>query len=108
MDKKIIYEELLKLRGGVDCKGFEYIVSGIEKFYHDTNLRTIEVYDAIATEYNDTRSRVERAIRHYVSKCMLVGNKEEINKLNMNIRNTGCPTNTEFLKAFALYLKINN
>lgn len=103
MDKKIIYEEVLKLEGGVHRKGFEYIVRMIEKFYDDSNLKMMAAYHEIATEYNTTGSRVERAIRYYIEKCLSEGNKEEIAKLKLRFE---YPTVKEFVKSFVLYLKL--
>lgn len=105
MNREIIYDEVLKLEGGVHRKGFEYIVSGIEKLYNEPNLKMMALYREIAKENNDTPSAVERAIRYYIQKCMIEGNKEEINKLRLKIKQSGNPIITEFLKAFTLYLK---
>lgn len=108
MTKKIIYEELLKLKGGVHTKGFEYIVSAVNELYNNPSIGTIALYDLIAKEHNDTRARVERVIRYYIHKCIIPnGDEKEIAKLNLTNSKTGVPTVSEFLKAFTIYLKIN-
>ena len=107
MDKKIIYEEVLKLEGGVHRKGFEYVVSAIEKLCNNSTLGTIAIYDELAKEFNDTRSRVERSIRYYITCIFDKGNEKELEKFKMKIGKTGQPCSTEFLRAIALYLKIN-
>lgn len=107
MNKKIIYEELLKLEGGVHRKGFELTASAIEKVYNNSVIGTINLYDKLAEEFNDTRMRVERAIRYYIECIFTEGNKQEIEKFRMKVGAKGIPTCTEFLRAFALYLKMN-
>lgn len=106
MNKKIIYEEVIKLGGGVHRKGFEYVVSGVEKLYNNPHIGTIKLYNDIAKEFNDTPSRVERAIRYYVQMCMIEGDKEKLKMLNMKTNKTGNPVVTEFLRAITIYLKI--
>ena len=107
MNKKIIYEEVLKLDGGVRNKGFEYLVQGIEEVYNNPNIGTIELYYKLADMNNDDRYKVERAIRYYIEMIFKKGNKQEIDKFNMKLNRNGIPIPTEFLKAFAVYLKIN-
>lgn len=105
--KKIIYNELMKLKGGIQRKGFEYIVSAIQLIYANPQMGTIKLYCTIANEFNDTPERVERSMRYYLQCLMREGDKKEIDKLNLALNKHGVPKVTEFLKAFAVYLKIN-
>lgn len=105
MAKKIIYEKLMEFGGGVHRKGFEYVVSAINTYINKPNIPTMELYDNIALENNDTCSRVERAIRYFIEKLMVEGNQDKI--MELHLRNNS-PTSTEFLRAFALYIKLND
>ena len=107
MDKKIIYREVLKLKAGTHRKGFELMVSAIEKVLNEPTLGTIKLYNTLADEFNDTPSRVERALRYYVECIILYGDDDEISKLMLTFGKTGFPTVTDFIKSFAVYLKIN-
>lgn len=52
-----------------DLKGWEYTGCAIEMVMNNWNLThaiTKELYPAVAKQFNTTRSRVERAIRHAV------------------------------------------
>ena len=107
MDKKIIYEEVLKLEGGTHRKGFELLVAAIEKIINNPIMKTIDLYNELAKEFNDTWVRVERGLRYYIQCIILEGNKTEINKLKFRSGKTGIPNTTDFIKTFALYLKMN-
>ena len=107
MDKKIIYGEVLKFGAGTNKKGFELLVSAVEKVIENPTIRTIELYDAVAEDFDDTRSRVERALRHYIECIVLDGDEDEVSKIKFTLSKTGLPTNTDFIKAFAVYLKLN-
>lgn len=107
MNKKIIYEEVLKLGAGAYRKGFELLVSALDEVINNPTLGTIELYDKLAAEFNDTRSRVERGLRYYIECIMTEGNQEEVSKLILKCSKSGIPTVTEFIKVFALYLKLN-
>lgn len=51
-----------------DIKGFTYLNTALE-IYEPVAMGVIELYNTIANIYNDTPSRVERAIRHAISKA---------------------------------------
>lgn len=107
MNKRIIYTELLKLGGGVHKKGFELIIAAAEKLCKNPNIKTMTLYYDLANEFNDTKDRVERAIRYYIEGIFANGNENEVRKFNMKLGKTGVPTCTEFLKSFVLYLRMN-
>ena len=68
MEKKIV-KYLIKCGIRPNLKGFMYLHKAIEKTINNGNVLpsvTKEVYPAIAREFNDTASKVERAIRHAI------------------------------------------
>lgn len=107
MNKKIIYEEVLKLGAGTRRKGFELIVRATEKVISNPTMGTIKLYNELAKEFNDTSSRVERSLRYYIECIMREGDENEVSKLILNVGKSGLPTVTEFIRVFALYLKMN-
>lgn len=107
MDKKIIYNEVLKFGAGTYRKGFELMVNAIEKIIANPNMKTIKLYEELAKEFNDTVSRVERGLRYYVECIMLEGNKDELSKITFKVGKRGVPNVTEFVKVMALNIKLN-
>ena len=107
MDKKVIYEEVLKLGGGTHRKGFELVVSAIERVMNNSKIGTIDLYYDLAKEFNDTYTRVERGLRYYISCIMSDGDLKEISKLHLKVGKAGVPTVTEFIRTMSLYLKLN-
>jgi two-component system response regulator (stage 0 sporulation protein A) len=83
-------------------KGFEYIREAITlatvdvSYIHNT---TKKLYPTLARKFNDTPSRVERAIRHAIEITWNRGSVETINSLFGNTVNfeKSKPTNGEFL-----------
>ena len=59
-------KKLLKFNIPADIKGFKYLNQAIQLY--DPDIRIMELYDLIASKNNDTVYRVERAIRHAISK----------------------------------------
>lgn len=58
--------ELLNLKIPADIKGFEYLNVAIELYKPTASITGL--YKIIADKYNDIPSRVERAMRHAISK----------------------------------------
>ena len=94
-------------------KGYKYIREGIMLLYSSEDsmhLITKEIYPEIATRYNTTSSRVERAIRHAIEISWIRGDL----KLMENIFGNSIdfersrPTNSEFLTTIADRLKLKN
>jgi hypothetical protein len=79
------------MRNGVlpNIKGFSYLQEAVEIGKHKTE-KVMEIYKIIALNHNDSAIRVERAIRHAISKI------EDFTSLGINIR----PTNSEFISLF--------
>lgn len=50
-------------------KGFNYLVKAINLRLNDPKRYMMEIYNTIADEYDDSVSRVERAMRHLISTC---------------------------------------
>ncbi len=58
--------ELLNLKMPADIKGFEYLNQAIQVY--EPGMQITKLYEQIVKCNNDTPSRVERAIRHAISK----------------------------------------
>ena len=87
-------------------KGYQYIREGISMIYNDPSLIggiTKELYPELATKFDTTVSRVERAIRHAIEVSWNRGNwdyMEEIFGHSVDI-DKAKPTNSEFIVTVA-------
>ena len=94
-------------------KGYEYIREGIIELYNDPSIIggiTKELYPDIATKYDTSVSRVERAIRHAIEVSWNRGNldlMEEIFGHSVDI-DRAKPTNSEFIVTLADKLKLEH
>ncbi len=92
-------------------KGYQYIREGISIIYTTPNKIggiTKELYPEIASKYNTTNSRVERAIRHAIEVSWNRGNWELMEKIfghSVDI-DRAKPTNSEFIVTIADKLKL--
>lgn len=92
-------------------KGYQYIREGISIIYTKPQKIggiTKELYPEIASKYNTTNSRVERAIRHAIEVSWNRGNwdlMEEIFGHSVDI-DRAKPTNSEFIVTIADKLKL--
>ena len=92
-------------------KGYQYIREGITIIYNNPNMIggiTKELYPEIATRFNSTISRVERAIRHAIEVSWNRGNwdlMEEIFGHSVDI-DKAKPTNSEFIVTIADKLRL--
>ncbi len=83
-------------------KGYSYLREAIMEVINNVELLsavTKELYPNIATKFNTTSSRVERAIRHSIEISWNRGQLENINHIqgfNVNFEK-GKPTNSEFI-----------
>lgn len=94
-------------------KGYMYLREAIFMVVENIELLsavTKELYPAIASKYNTTSSRVERAIRHAIEVAWNRGELDTINDLfGHTIRNSkGKPTNSEFIAMVADKLRLEN
>lgn len=94
-------------------KGYFYLREAISMVVKDIELLsavTKELYPSIASKYNTTSSRVERAIRHAIEVAWSRGQVESINKIfGYTIHNEkGKPTNSEFIAMVADRLRLKN
>jgi two-component system response regulator (stage 0 sporulation protein A) len=87
-------------------KGFEYIREAILLTTADVSYihnATKKLYPALARKFNDTPSRVERALRHAIGIAWSRGSVETINSLfgyTVNFEKSK-PTNSEFIALLA-------
>jgi len=92
-------------------KGYQYIRDGILMIYNNPDMIggiTKELYPDVATKYNTTVSRVERAIRHAIEVSWNRGNwdlMEEIFGHSVDI-DKAKPTNSEFIVTIADKLRL--
>lgn len=92
-------------------KGYQYIRDGIVMIYNNPDIIggiTKELYPDVASKYNTTVSRVERAIRHAIEVSWNRGNwdlMEEIFGHSVDI-DKAKPTNSEFIVTVADKLRL--
>ena len=92
-------------------KGYQYIRDGIMMIYNNPEMIggiTKELYPDVASKYNTTVSRVERAIRHAIEVSWNRGNwdlMEEIFGHSVDI-DKAKPTNSEFIVTIADKLRL--
>lgn len=92
-------------------KGYQYLRDAIIMAVKDMdiiNSVTKTIYPNVASEYNTTPSRVERAIRHAIEVAWGRGQVETINSLfgyTINV-GKGKPTNSEFIAMIADKLRL--
>lgn len=95
-----ITQKLLELGIKPSLKGFYYLVDAIEICADDRNAMIGDVYKQIAESNMSTYSRVERSVRHAITKVDF-SSKEIVEFLNANKR----LTSKEFITIFALKIK---
>lgn len=94
-------------------KGYLYLREAITMVYHDIELLgsiTKILYPDIATKFNTTASRVERAIRHAIEVAWNRGNIDSITDLfgyTINVSKAK-PTNSEFIAMVADKLRLEH
>lgn len=92
-------------------KGYQYIREGISMIYNDPNIIggiTKELYPELATKFDTTVSRVERAIRHAIEVSWNRGNWDYMEELfghSVDI-DKAKPTNSEFIVTVADKLRL--
>ena len=98
----VVTEIIHQLGVPAHIKGYHYLRSAILSSLSDANLLesvTKSLYPTVATKYNTTSSRVERAIRHAIEIAWDRGNVDVLNSFFGYTVNTckGKPTNSEFI-----------
>lgn len=93
-------------------KGYEYIREGIGLMYNDPSMLgaiTKEMYPKIASIYDTTSSRVERAIRHAIETSWNRGDYDLMEELfgHSVDFDRARPTNSEFIATLADKLRID-
>lgn len=94
-------------------KGYQYIREGICMIYNDPNVIggiTKELYPDLASKFETTVSRVERAIRHAIEVSWNRGNWDYMEELfghSVDI-DKAKPTNSEFLVTVADKLRLEH
>lgn len=94
-------------------KGYVYLRAAITEVINNMDLLsavTKELYPVIATKFNTTPSRVERAIRHSIEVAWSRNQTETIEEIfgyTINI-GKGKPTNSEFIAIIADKIRLEN
>ena len=94
-------------------RGYQYIRDSILMLYNEKNMLrgvTKEIYPEIATRYQTTSSRVERAIRHAIEVSWARGDYTLMEKYfgNSLDLDKSKPTNSEFLVTLTDRLRLDN
>lgn len=92
-------------------KGYQYIREGITMIYNDPNIIggiTKELYPELASKFDTTVSRVERAIRHAIEVSWNRGNWDYMEELfgHSVVIDKAKPTNSEFIVTVADKLRL--
>ncbi len=93
-------------------RGYIYLRDAIVMVVNDIEILgavTKQLYPTIATKYDTTPSRVERAIRHAIEVAWNRGNVDMLSRLFGNTINSnrGKPTNSEFIAMIADRLRMD-
>ena len=92
-------------------KGYQYIRDGIIMIYNNPNIIggiTKELYPDVASKYDTTVSRVERAIRHAIEVSWNRGNWDLMEEIfgHSVYKDKAKPTNSEFIVTIADKLRL--
>lgn len=105
-----LFDKFVRLGVTPSLKGFRYTVTAVnlikQDYIHYMDGITKNLYPDIATVWDTTPQRVERAIRHLIEVLYTQGSGESMGELdalfgNCYDRCTGKPTNSEFLSILA-------
>jgi hypothetical protein len=100
----LIFDFLISYQFAVHLKGFRYLKEAIKMEITDQRLLdgiTKVVYPLIAQKYNDTSSRVERAIRHAIENAWYKSKHPDLVQ-----RMVEKPTNSEFIALVAEKIRL--
>ena len=105
-----IRETLKKMGMPANLNGYWYIQSAIRMCIEDTKkLKNImlQLYPTIAKEVGESKSRIERSMRHAIEVSWERRNKEFSNRIfgDSVSKRKGRPTNSEYLATITEYLK---
>ena len=106
---KLVISNVMKELGvSASLSGYHYIRYGVELIIDDVSLidSTMKLYDNIATKFDTTVARAERAIRHAITVGWSRGDVDLEKKMfGYSVdANKGKPTNSEFLATVADYI----
>lgn len=100
IDAEILVTEMIQNLGiPANIKGYRYIRTAILECVTNRSCLdciTKHLYPAVATKYETTPSRVERAIRHAIETAWERGSRESMNAF-FGTSNITRPTNSEFI-----------
>lgn len=93
-----------------NLKGYNYLVEAVICVYQDSSYMefvTKRLYPDIAKKFNTTSSKVERAIRHVITRSFNNGDVDVINKYFSYSYIKGSATNSEAIATLVEYIKIH-
>lgn len=104
--RKKVGDALLRLGITPDLKGFNYIIDMVDMIDKEGDIKIVNGYAIVGKKYNAEGSRVERAIRHAISKIN-TSSKEFDKYIGANAVNyeKGNITNSAFLYTMHYRLK---
>lgn len=104
--RKKCEEILLKLGITPDLKGFVYIADAVE-IINSEDVKVTTMYEMVAKRRNTQWTRIERAIRHAISKVTPTSKEfiECIGDVDISKKSNGHITNSSFLYMLAYRLK---
>ncbi|MCI8833745.1 MAG: sporulation transcription factor Spo0A [Clostridia bacterium] len=111
--EKIVTDHIHDIGVLANLKGYQYLRVAIVMLIEDPSLIkgiTKRLYPTIAKEFQDTDSRVARAIRHAIEVAWTRGNVElqkELFGYTVNEKK-GKPTNLEFIALVADHIRITH
>ncbi|MCI8961399.1 MAG: hypothetical protein HFJ18_00520 [Clostridia bacterium] len=108
--EQIVAKHIHDIGVPANLKGYKYLRTAIVMMIEDPSLTkgiTKIIYPSIAKKFQDTSSRVERAIRHAIEVAWLRGNAGLINELFGYTVNPekGRPTNSEFIALITEHIR---
>lgn len=106
MDK--IYSCLIDVGVHTNLKGFDYLHDAIDFVLKDKEFKNdiIGLYDKIANCYNESKTSVERCIRHAIKSCFQEDNYSKIRDIfGENVAKRARIKNGEFIATLYYYLK---
>lgn len=109
--EKIVTDHIHDMGIPAKIKGYQYLRTAIMMVIKDPSVIesiTKILYPSIAIKFQDTPSRVERAIRHAITVAWSRGNVELLNELfgYTVSAEKGKPTNSEFIALVADHIRI--
>lgn len=104
--KKKILTAMTKLEGDYSLSGYKYLCEAVELVCStEQHIPTCTIYNDVAKKYNTTGSRVERAIRHFISRTLNYGNFQFLTSIIRWNPDKSNPTNSQVIYGLVEYIR---